>query len=152
MDSSHNTFSLEDLMPLIREQLAMGQNVRIYPNGTSMMPMIRQKIDSVILSPLPQTLQKFDLPLYQRKNGQYVLHRIVKAEKTYTCVGDNQFDLEIGLEHSQMIAVVTGFYRGDKLYPVTHLGYRFYCQFWHLSRPMRKIWRRGKSFLRRLLK
>ena len=55
---------LEMLMPLIREQLASGRNVQFKPKGTSMRPMLRQGIDSVILSPLPQgKLKKYDLHL-----------------------------------------------------------------------------------------
>ena len=77
-----------------------------------MMPMIRQGIDNVILTAAPERLKKYDLPLYQRGNGQYVLHRIVEAGECYTCVGDNQFELERGLRHDQMIAVMVAFTRG----------------------------------------
>lgn len=139
-------------MPLIREQLAAGKTVRFSPKGTSMLPMIRQGKDKVILSPLPEKLKKYDLPLYQRKNGQYVLHRVVRTEGTYTCIGDNQFQLEPGVEHLQMIALVTGFTRGDREHSVTEFGYRCYCRFWHYSRPVRLFWRRGVSWLRRHLK
>ena len=143
--------ALDDLMPLFREQLAMGHKVRFSPQGVSMLPMLRQGIDSVVLSPLPQRLHKYDLPLYQRANGKYILHRVVEAGETYTCMGDNQFVPEPGLEHSQMIAVVTSFCRGGREIPVTDPGYRLYCRFWHYSRPIRRFWRRGMNFLRRCL-
>ena len=138
-------------MPLIRERLDAGQSVRFSPRGTSMLPMLRQGTDSVVLSPLPERLKKYDLPLYQRDNGQYVLHRIVAVGETYTAVGDNQFDLEPGLRQDQMIALVTGFYRGDQFHAVTEPGYRLYCRYWHYSRPIRRFWRRVKGFIRRLL-
>lgn len=144
--------ALEQLMPLIREYLSEGKTVKYSPRGISMLPMLRQGIDSVVLSPLPATLQKFDLPLYQRDNGKFILHRIVGAGETYTCVGDNQFDLEKGLRHDQMIALVTGFYRGEKFHSVNEPGYRLYCRFWHYSRPIRHFWRRGLGWLRRHLK
>ena len=153
MDSLNNTqVRLDDLMPLIREQIAAGQNVRLYPKGTSMMPMLRQGIDSVILSPLPDKLCKYDLPLYQRDNGQYVLHRIVRADDTYTCVGDNQFEFEPGIRQHQLIALVTAFYRGDRKISVSSFYYRSYCRFWHYSRPLRKFYFRCAGFLRKLLK
>ena len=117
-----------------------------------MLPMIRQGIDSVVVSAVPEKLNKFDLPLYQRKNGQYVLHRIVEAGETYTCIGDNQFELEKGLQHDQMIAVMVAFTRGNKLYSAEDASYRFYCRFWHYSRPIRHFWRRGIGWLRRHLK
>ena len=140
-------------MPLFREQLSLGQTVRFSPRGTSMLPMLRQGLDQVVLSPLPETLRRFDLPLYQRDNGQYVLHRIVKVETDgYTCMGDNQFQPEPGVRRDQMIAVVTAFYRDGKQYRVTDLSYRIYCHVWHGSRYLRRIARCGKAFFRRLLK
>lgn len=89
-----------------------------------MLPMLRQGVDSVVLFPLPEKLKKYDLPLYQRDNGQYVLHRVVKSGASYTCIGDNQFDYETGLRHVQMIALVTAFYRGGQTLAVrqSHLS------------------------------
>ena len=139
-------------MPLIRERLDAGSCVRFSPKGTSMLPMLRQGIDRVELAPLPEKLKKYDLPLYQRDNGQYVLHRIVEVGETYTCVGDNQFALETGLRHDQMIALVRGFSRGEREYSVNHPGYWLYCRLWHHSRFLRRYWRAGICRLRRLLK
>lgn len=143
---------LAQLMPVLREFLDVGKNIKISPQGISMLPMIRQGIDKVVLSPISGELRKYDLPLYQRDNGHFVLHRIVKVGETYTCIGDNQFELEHGLRHDQMIAVVTAFYRGDKLHSVNELGYQIYCRFWHYSRPIRHFWRRGINYLRRHLR
>ena len=144
-------YRLEDLMPLIREQLAAGKTVRFSPRGTSMLPMLRQGKDQVVLSPLPENLKKYDLPLYQRKNGQFVLHRIVGVGDTYTCLGDNQFDTEPGLGHDQMIALVTAFTRDGREIPVTAWHYRLYCRVWYHSRSIRRFYRRGMNWLRRHL-
>ncbi len=136
-------------MPLIREKLTAGHSVRFSPRGISMLPMLRQGIDSVILSPIPEQLKKYDLPLYRRDNGQYVLHRIVKTGQTYSCVGDNEYIIENGLRKDQMIALVTIFYRGSKEIAVTNTSYQFYCRIWHFSRPLRHILVRGFRWLRR---
>lgn len=153
MDSlSEKCFRLDDLMPLIREGLERGQTVRFSPRGTSMLPMLRQGVDRVVLSPVRGKLKKYDLPLYQRRDGSYVLHRIVRVGQTYTCMGDNQFEEEPGLGQEQMIAVVTAFSRGDREYRVNAPGYWLYCRIWHYSRPLRRIWRRAKDRLRRYLK
>ena len=117
-----------------------------------MLPMLRQGIDDVVLSPLPEKLKKYDLPLYQRDDGHFVLHRIVRVGETYTCIGDNQFELEHGLRHDQMIAVVTAFYRAGEYHGVSELGYQIYCRLWHYSRSLRHFWRRGKGWLRRHFK
>lgn len=145
----HNVH-LEELLPLIRERLDEGQNVRFSPRGISMLPMLRQGRDTVVLSPLPEQLKKYDLPLYRREDGQFVLHRIVRVGETYTCIGDNQFCQEHGLEHARMIAVVTAFTRDGKEYSVKDPGYRLYCRVWHYSRPMRRVWRFGLRMVRRI--
>ena len=143
---------LDDLMPLIQDRLAAGQKVRFSPMGVSMLPMLRQGVDSVELSAAPPKLKKYDIPLYRRENGQYVLHRIVDAGSTYTCIGDNQFVPEFGVEHIQVLAMVTAFYRGERRWTVSAPAYRFYCVFWHYSRPLRHFWRRGLAWLRRQLR
>lgn len=143
---------LDSLMPLIQERLAAGQTVRFSPMGISMLPMLRQGIDSVVLSPVPEKLKKYDLPLYRRTDGKYVLHRIVKTGETYTCIGDNQFTYEPGISHGQVLALVTAFYRGERKWEVTSPLYRLYCVFWHYTRPLRHFWRRGMGWLRRHLR
>ena len=152
MQAKKQATELDTLMPLIQESLNNGQSVRFSPRGVSMLPMLRQGIDSVVLSPAPEILKKYDLPLYRRDDGKYILHRIVGAGTTYTCVGDNQFQLESGVRRDQILALVTGFYRGGTLHSVNEPAYRLYCRFWHYSRPARHFWRRGIGFLRRKFK
>ncbi len=143
---------LDVMMPIIREQLARGCSVKLSPRGTSMLPMLRQGIDSVVLSPLPERLKKYDLPLYQRDDGSYILHRIVGVGEHYTCMGDNQFICEYPVRHDQTIALVTEFYRGDKKVSVDAFSYRLYSRIWWHSRKCRQFWRRGIGWLRRHVK
>lgn len=138
-----------DVLPLMLETLARGQSVRFSPRGTSMLPLLRQGVDTVTLSPVTGRLRKYDLPFYRRADGSFVLHRVVAAGENYTCMGDNQFQPEPGLMQEQMIAVVTAFSRGGKEYSVRHPLYWLYCRFWHASRPVRHLWRRGLARVRR---
>lgn len=150
MNSSHKvSVSLDELMPLFKEHLAAGKHVTFPPRGISMLPMLHQGRDTVELSPLPEgRLKKYDLPLYQRDDGHYVLHRIVKADEHYTCMGDNQFEPEYPVRHDQIIAVVTAFTRKGKRIEVTNGWYRLYCRYWHVSRPVRHFYRRCKAGLK----
>ena len=61
---------------LIREVLASGGEFRLYPHGTSMLPLIRQGIDSVALRTLNRPPQKLDILFYKRQDGSYILHRV----------------------------------------------------------------------------
>ena len=143
---------LEALMPLIEERIQAGQSVKFSPHGVSMLPMIVPGRDSVILSQAPEKLKRYDLPLYRRADGSFVLHRVVKAGEKYVCIGDNQFKFEGDVSHSQVIAVVTKFVRDGHEISVKSFGYKLYCRAWHLSRPFRYWWRRGIGFVRRAIK
>ena len=153
MDSLHDDgHSFRELLPLIREQIALGGSVRIAPRGSSMLPMLRQGVDTVVLSPVPERLRKYDIPFYRRDNGQFVLHRIVAVGECYTCIGDNQFVLEPGVRQDQMIAVVTSFTRNGREISVKNPVYRCWCRFWHYSRPVRRLFRGAVSRFWRVLR
>jgi hypothetical protein len=143
---SEKQVTLDELMPLIREQLACGQAVTFFPRGVSMLPLLREGRDSVTLSAPPQRLKKYDIALYQRQNGQYVLHRAVRCGDTYTFIGDNQFSLEKGIAHNQIIAICTAFSRDGKRMSANAFQWRLYAFLWSLSRPLRHVivavWRR----------
>lgn len=143
----------EELMNLVRERLAAGQTVRYLPFcGISMLPMLRQGKDSVELSPLPQKLKKYDIPVYQYPSGKYVMHRvIVVRDDHYICRGDNLMEPET-IYPDQLIGVVSAFKRGEKRIAVDNPCYRIYSRLWCLIFPVRKGLRQIKKSLRRLLK
>ena len=133
------TVSLEELMPLIRERLSNGCAVTFSPRGVSMLPMLRDGRDSVTISAPPDKLKKYDIALYQRENGKYVLHRVVGVGDTYTFIGDNQFVFERGISHEQIIAICTAFVRDGKESSAYALRWRAYAMFWHYSRFPRRV-------------
>jgi hypothetical protein len=151
MNSSNNHIIFEEeLVPLITERLEAGFSVRwLSFRGVSMLPMLRQKKDSVELSPLPEILKKYDLPVYRRKNGQYVMHRVVEVkEDHYICLGDNTEDFEHIL-YEDMLGIVTAFKRKDKCIAVTNRGYQLYCRLWRFTLPFRRCYKRFKRFAKK---
>ena len=143
---------LEQLMPLIQENLAAGKTVRFSPRGISMLPMLRQGVDSVVLSPAPDKLRKYDIPFYRRDDGKFILHRVVKVrENGYVILGDNCLNKEYGIKEDEVIGVMTSFVRDGKEYPVSHKGYRLYASVWYMLYPIRKVWMIGKGKCRKLL-
>lgn len=139
-------------MPLLRERIGKGQTVRFYPRGVSMLPMLRPGVDSVVLAAPPERLKKYDIPLYRREDGSYVLHRVIKAGETYTCAGDNKWMRDTGIQHGQIIAVMEGFYRADRLYSVKHFGYRMYCRVWVFFRGLWLFQYRARRWINRRIK
>ena len=85
------------------------------PVGISMLPLIRQRVDTVRLEKPNGRCKKYDVIMYQRKDGTYVLHRIVKVKKdSYVLCGDNQVVLEHNVTDDMIIGVMTALYRGEK--------------------------------------
>ena len=110
--SSSKTVRLDDIMDVMVEKLNSGGIVTFTPNGTSMLPMLRDGEDVVVLKSVQgKRLHLFDVPLYRRDNGQYVLHRVIDFTRdgSYVMCGDNQFAKEKGIRDGQIIAVMPGF-------------------------------------------
>lgn len=121
---------MKKLEPVIREIIDAGGTVRLTVTGNSMLPTLVEKRDSVILTK-PEKLKKTDIILYQRKNGDYVLHRIVKADKNglHLC-GDNQMVIEYPVLPEQVIAVVSAIVRKGRLIEAGSFGYRLSSFIW----------------------
>ena len=98
---------MEDVYPFIEESIKDGGQFVLYPRGTSMNPTIYEGKDCVVLSEITEPRQ-FDIVLYKRKSGQFVLHRIMKIRNgKYIMCGDNQFLFEKGIERNQLLATVS---------------------------------------------
>lgn len=144
--------NLSDLHPLITEKLSADGEVIFTSAGTSMLPTLRDRKDQVCIVRAPERLSKYDLPLYIRDSGQYVLHRVVKvnADGTYTLRGDHQFVNEEGVRSDQIIGVVKGFWRGGRYTSCDNPWYRLYCRVWWLLYPVRYVVLRGRGAVFRL--
>lgn len=109
--------------------------------GVSMYPMLRNRRDTVIVSPASGHLKKYDVPLY-RRGGKYVLHRIVDVvDDRYVICGDNCIRREYDITDREIIGVLTGFYRGDREMAMDSIGYRIYVRVWCALYPVRKIYK-----------
>lgn len=64
----------------------------IYTNvGDSMLPLIREGRDLLVIEPPEGRLKKYDIAFYRRDSGQYVLHRVLEVrEHDYVICGDNR--------------------------------------------------------------
>ncbi len=108
------------------EQLESGKKITFRPRGTSMLPLLREGKDGIVLEKSKGNHRKNDIVFYRRKNGQFVLHRIVYTKDGYVISGDHQLFFEYGITDDEIIGVATGFYRGEKYYSVNNIFYRIY--------------------------
>lgn len=107
----------------------------IYTNvGDSMFPLIQPR-DLLLIKKWEGTpLKKYDIPLYKRDSGQYVLHRVIKVRRNdYVLCGDNRRWKETGITDKHILGVLTAIIRDGKTLPLDTPLYRRYAKalYWH---------------------
>lgn len=134
---------IDSVIDIMLEKLDMGGKVTFSPKGTSMQPMLRDGMDVVTLKKPNDRLHLFDVALFKRESGEYVLHRVVDFDNDgcYVFCGDNQFKHEHGIKSKNIIAIVDAFCRKGKVYSVQSFIYRAYENFWYYTKPIRYIYR-----------
>lgn len=112
--------SLCDMLPIIQEAFSNGKSFSLPITGTSMNPLLYQGRDYVEIEKPELPLAVGDIPLYRRKNGDFVLHRVVKIKENgeYVMCGDNQFLLEKGVTDFDIIGVVKKITRDGREFSV----------------------------------
>lgn len=136
----------QQFLSTMQELIEKGEPVPIPVSGFSMRPFLANNRDTVLVSKTAGSLKKGDIVLYQRKNGQYILHRIVKVhpDNTFDLIGDAQTVIETHVALSQIIGIVTKINRNGKWITPNSPSWNFYSRVWIHSIPLRKI----ISFLR----
>ena len=120
--------AINEIFPLIKEVLASGGEFELYPKGTSMLPLIRERKDAVVLVS-PDKIEKDDIVFYQRDDGKFVLHRVIKIkDDIFTMCGDNQFVLEKGIRKDQIFAKVKSIKRDGVTFDKDNKIYQKYIK------------------------
>ena len=143
---------MDQLGPILSDCLAQGQEVVLTITGNSMSPFLRNKKDQVVLTACdPMALQPGDVPLYLRRNGKLVLHRIVERDDgvtrtrwgeedvlpsrcdslEYTMLGDAQWQEEPHITPDQILGVATAFISRGKRWECNSATYRRNRLRWH---------------------
>ena len=122
---------LAQLLPVIEEVLSSDGEFSFIPGGNSMRPMLYGGRDTVTLVKSQGRLSKYDLPLYRRADGSFILHRVVKVlPQGYVMRGDCTVAKEYGIDDKDIIGVVKSFTRRGKTLSTNTLSYRIYCRIW----------------------
>ena len=144
---------LIEILPKINEALAKGQTFSFMPNGISMLPTIVGGRDTVTIAKPTNKLKKFDIILYRRKSGQFVLHRIIDLDGDgYILCGDNEVYPEKNIEQNQIIGVVTRYTRKGKIIEVDSKKFISDAKKRVNSRPFRQFIFRAKNKLKRIFR
>ena len=101
--------------------------------GNSMLPILQEgKCMVQVIRIEGKPLQEGDVVLYRRKNGAYILHRIMRKieEDTFLVCGDHQWKLDEQVQEEQILAIAQGFFRNGHYIDETTRWYRLYKKFW----------------------
>lgn len=141
---------MAQLRGIIDEQLAHGEAL-LPVTGNSMWPLLVGGRDMVRLARPDRCAQSGDIALYQKADGSYILHRVIRlsASGVCLCCGDAQWEGE-QVDEAQIIAYVTAFRRKGRWRETARSRpYRLYEHFWVHTFPARRPLLRLLRFLQR---
>ena len=96
-------------------------------SGVSMYPMLRDRRDTIAVTPTQERLKKYDVALY-RRGDSYVLHRVIKVlPDSYVIRGDNCAAKEY-VPASNILGKLTEVWRADKKLNMQGVPYRAYSR------------------------
>ena len=104
----------ETYFSLVRKQLEESGQAYVRVTGISMQPLLCHLRDGVVIVP-PEQIRRGDIVLFDRKNGRYALHRVIRKRKSgFDMAGDNQWFMEKDLPYDQIVGVVSCIERKGK--------------------------------------
>ena len=134
------------------EELQVHGRIVYYNKGISMMPLLRQDRDLLVVEPIGgRRCRKGEVVLYKR--GQdYILHRVTKVlPEGYVTWGDHNWKRDPIVYDDQILGVMTSLVRNGKEIFMDALSYRLYSEVWiHIVIPMRSMFLRGKRKIRQV--
>lgn len=79
-----------------------------------MEPLLHNRKSTVVIEGKTSLLKRYDVALYRRPSGQYVLHRVVRVlDGAYLIRGDNRISRE-RVPQEWVIGVMTGYYEDER--------------------------------------
>ncbi len=108
------------------EEILIERGAYIGPTvGVSMLPMLKNRRDTIVVKAKTERLKPLDVALYKRGES-YILHRVLTVtDSGYIIRGDNCYADEI-VPEEDVLGVLTEFFRKDKHYDCTDEQYLRY--------------------------
>lgn len=126
------------LLGEVKKLIAQGHSVTLRVRGNSMMPLLHDNRDSVILAPF-SSIQKGELVLAEIKQGVYVLHRIIKIDnQKITLMGDGNISGTEQCQISNIAGVAIEIIRNGKKKSLCGTWWNLYSSIWLALLPIRR--------------
>ncbi len=136
------------------EELLEQDGYLVYTNGGySMMPLLRERKDIIIIKKKgPERCKKYDVALYKR-GETYILHRILKVlPDGYIIAGDHNSFVEKDIKDENILGVMTRVIRDGKSIYMDDWRYRLYVHLWVDFYPIRAAILHCKAGIRALIR
>ncbi|MCI7136380.1 MAG: S24/S26 family peptidase [Candidatus Limivicinus sp.] len=129
-----------EYVSVLKELVEEGREVSMLISGSSMSPFLCHERDRVFFKAPDRPLRVGDMVFYQRRSGQYVLHRICKVKDgSYFIVGDAQTEIEGPVRREQIFALVTKVQRKGRLLGPGNFWWEFFARVWIRLIPLRPL-------------
>ena len=120
MDAEKEKWKIEDVLK--EKGVYIGPTV-----GVSMLPMLKNRRDTIVVKPKTERLKRLDVALYKRDDA-YVLHRVLRTvDGGYIIRGDNCY-VDESVPEDAVIGVLTEFFRKNKHIVCTDEKYIRYAE------------------------
>ena len=139
-----------EYVSVLKELVEEGREVSMLISGSSMSPFLCHGRDQVYFKAPDRPLRVGDMVFFQRRSGQYVLHRICKVKDgSYYIVGDAQTAIEGPVSREQIFALVTRVRRKGRILVPGDFWWEFFARVWVRLIPLRPLLVRAYGLFRR---
>lgn len=147
---------MAQLVAVIEQPLKEGKEAAFTVRGNSMWPLLLSGRDKVTVKQFDK-YRKYDVVLYRRESGKYVLHRIIGVKNNaFVLAGDGETEKEYPIYPDQILAKAISGVRKGKPFSCNTFGYKVYSRFWvsvfKLRIPVAQIAVTMKRWLKRVRK
>ena len=120
-----------EYVSILRGLVREGKEVSMLITGSSMSPFLLSHKDSICFKTPWRPLRRGDMVFYERRSGQFVMHRICKVRKEgLYIVGDAQWEIEGPVDPEQVFALITKAHRRGKWIGPDDFWWKFYERLW----------------------
>lgn len=134
------TINTREYVGLLKQLVEEGETVSMRIVGSSMSPFLIHDRDLITFKAPEKELKKGDMVFFQRKSGQYVMHRIYAVKPDgYYMVGDAQTEIEGPISREQIFAVIIKVRRKGKWMEPGDFWWNFFERIWINIIPFRKV-------------
>lgn len=129
-----------EYVSVLKELVEEGKEVSMLIAGSSMSPFLAHERDYIFFKKPEAPIKRGDMVFYQRRNGQYIMHRVWKdKDGQYYMVGDAQVEIEGPLARDQIFAVITKVKRKGKWCGPGDFWWEFFEKVWIRIVPLRRF-------------